>query len=217
MAGLTLLQARDVVEDFLDDATNARWSTSQVDVGLAFALSACMNDYIAAGGDRFDTTLATTTTSAGVVDLSSVDPSKIQGVSLLLGTRNFPITEVAYEERGVDDAVVRNITIRYVKSYVLPTNTGHPLVGSGATSAKTWLAFDHWICAKAALYCAIKDAESRPELATLERDARENAIFTASIPKSLPFPMRPHWYSNWLAFAWKQDEQKLVVCRKGWF
>lgn len=215
--GLTLTQARSVVLDFLDDVINARWSTSQVDVALAYALSACINDYVAAGGDRFDTTLATTSTSAGIVDLSSVDPCKIQGVSILLGTRNFPITEVSYEERGLDDGVARSITIRYVKSYVLPTSTGHPLVGAGATAAKSWMAFDHWICAKAALYCSIKDAEARPELATLEKDARENAIFTANIPKSLPFPMRPHWYSNWLAFAWKQDEQKIQVARKGWF
>jgi hypothetical protein len=216
--GLTLAQARDVVEDFLDDPTNARWSTSQIDVALAYALSSCMNDFVAAGGDRFDAVLTTTTTSAGVVDLSSYDPVKIQGVTVLIGSRYFKLTEVPYEERGIEDATVRNINIRYVRSFVLPTssNTGHGIVSVSGTSAKTWLAFDHWICARAALYCATKDGESRPDLANIEKEARENAIFTTAIPKALPFPTQPHWFSNWLGYAWKQDEQKLVVVRKGW-
>lgn len=215
--GLTLAQARDVVEDFLDDATNARWSTAQIDVALGFALSACMNDYLAAGGDRFDE-LQTSTSSAvdGTINLSSVDPYMIRGVTCLVGNRNYPITEIGFEERGVADTTARSITIRYVRGFVLPTNTSHPLVGNGATAGKTWVAFDHWVCAKAALYCSIKDAEGRPELAALEKDARENAIFTSPIPKSYPFPSRPFWYSAYLQYAWNQSAQTLIVCRKGY-
>lgn len=215
--GLTLAQARLAVEDFLDDAANVRWSDANIDVALKYALSMCQNDYISAGGDRFDEVLSTSTTSAGVVDLSSYDPIKLQGVSLTVGTRLFPLTEVGFEERGLDDGTVRSIAIRFVRTFVLPTTTSHPLVGNGATSAKTWFAFDHWICIKAALYCSTKDGERRSDLEALEKEARENVIFTCNIPKSLPFPDRPHWYSIWYAFAWKPDEQKLIVARRGWF
>ncbi len=215
--GLTLAEARDVVEDFLDDASNVRWSTSQVDVALKYALSMCLNDYISAGGDRFDEVLSTTSTTSGTVDLSSYDPVKIQGMTMTVGTRQFPITEIAYEERGLEDSVARSVVLRFVRSYVLPTTTSHALVGNGATAAKSWFAFDHWICIKAALYCSIKDADPRPELAALEKEARENVVFTTSIPKSLAFPQRPHWYSTWIGFSWKADSQKIVLSRRGGF
>lgn len=210
----TLADARTIVADHLDDASNDRWSTTQIDRALAQALSACVDDYLAAGGDRFDEILDTTSSTAGVVDLSSVDPIVIKGVSMLQGAQYWPIKAVRLEEKNIVDDSARSLQIRYVRKFVLPTTTSHDIVGNGATSANSWIAFDNWICAKAALLCAVKDAEARQELRTVEQDIKESCLKHTRVPKSVQFPVRRGYYSSWFGYAWNQNAKDLVMVRQ---
>lgn len=214
--GYTLAEARDIVEDHLDDADNARWSTSQIDVGLKYALDHCLSEYVSAGGDRLHEIVSTTTASDGTVDLSSYDPKEIKSVSLVIGSRYFPLKEVSYQERGLNDAAARSVEIRLLRTLALPTTTTHPLVGNGATAGKSFNSFESWICARAARFCAVKDAEARQELIALEQEMRDAVMVQPSIPKASAFPERPSWYSNWFVWAFKPDTQKIQIGRRGW-
>lgn len=215
--GLTVAQARDIVEDHIDDSGNARWSESQVDNALRYALDSCRKEYLAAGGDRLFEISESTTDSNGRVDLSSLNPDYIAGVTLVMGNRFFPLSQVQYEERLLNDNAARSIQVRYARTLSLSSTTSHPLVGNGATAAKSFDAFEHWICARAAMFCSVKDADNRPELKELELQAKNAAMFAPHIPQSTAFPGKPHWYSRYYVWTWKPDEQKLQLARKGWF
>ena len=214
--GYTVAEARDIVEDHLDDADNARWSTSQIDVGLKYALDHCISEYVSAGGERLHEILSTTTATDGTVDLSSYDPKEIKSVSLVVGSRYFPLKEVSYQGRGLNDAAARSVEIRVLRTFALSATTTHALVGNGATAGKSFNALESWICARAALFCAIKDDEARPALRALEQEMKDAVMLQPSIPKATAFPEKPSWYSNWFVWAYKPDTQKIQIGRRGW-
>lgn len=209
---LTVAQARQVVLDHLDD-NNTRWSNAQIDVGLSVALSQCLDDYISGGGDRFDTVTSVTSDANGSVDLSTLNPFAIRGLSLLVGQRYFPIRQVQVEDRNLDDKVIRTYQLRYCKTYALSGTASDPLVGVGSVAAQSWDVFEHWICARAALFCAVKDADPRPELAMLAKQLAGTVMTTMKIPRSLPFPSPPYVYSQLVFWTWKRDTRTMQMVR----
>jgi hypothetical protein len=210
---MDLATARTVVLDHLDDAGGDRWNSTQVDTALAYALSQCVDEYISSGGDRFDELVDSTSNTSGEVDLSTIDPLRIKGVSFLQGSIYWPIKQYRVEEKNRIDDTARTIQIRYIRKFVLPTNTSHQIVGVGATSGNSWLAFDNWICAKAALFCAVKDAEARPELKVLEQDMRGSVMSHTKIPQSVPFPVRRPYFSQWYGYVYHQNAKKLIMIK----
>lgn len=210
---LTLAQARTVAQDHLDD-DGTRWSTSQIDTGLSYALSTCLHDYVSGGGDRFEVIGDFTSTSTGAISLSAQTPLVIRGVSLLLGQRYYPILQKQSEHRGFEDQSIRSYQIRYSRILSLPTTTSHPLVGDGATGAGSWDAFDHWICVRAAKFCAVKDAELRQELEALESQVAGSVMTTVKIPSALPFPAPPRWYGALLAWVWERSTNTIQIVRR---
>lgn len=211
---LTLAQARDVVEDLLDDSGNARWSTAQIDVGLGYGLSTCLHEYVSYGGDRFDIIGSFNTTTSGEADLSSVSPLHVKGLNLLVGSRYWPIPELKQEQRNVLDDTVRTLSIRYTRAYEIPSNSAHPLVGVGATAASSFDAFEHWVCLRAALYCSLKDAEARPEIRALEQEAAKVVIETPTMPEAFEFPRKKAWYSRWFGWTWNASTKKVLFCKR---
>lgn len=210
----TLSIARDIVEDHLDDSDNDRWTTTQIDRALGQGLSQCIDEYLASGGDRFDELLDTTSTTSGVADLSTIDPLVIKGVTMLQGSRYWPIKSFKLEDKNIIDDTARTLQIRYVRKFVLPTTTSHDIVGNGATSANSWLAFDNWICAKAALFCSVKDAEPRPELRAIEQDLKKSIMQHTKVPKSVPFPIRKPYIPQWFGYVWHQNAKDLILVKQ---
>lgn len=215
---MLLSTAREIVLDHLDDTNDGsgngdRWSSAQIDRGLEQALSQCVDEYVSSGGDRLDQLLDTTSTTSGEVDMSTIDPLDIKGVSLLEGLRYWPIKSYRLEEKNIIDTTARSLQIRYVRKFVLPTNTAHHIVGVGATVGNSWLAFDNWICAKAALYCSIKDAEGRPEIKAMAEDVRYSVMAHTKIPKAVPFPTRKPYISQWYGYVYHQNTKKLILVR----
>jgi hypothetical protein len=149
-----------------------------------------------------------------VVDLSSVLPLTIRGVALLYGSRYWPIQIVPAEMRGVNDSEARTVQVRYVRKYAIPSDTSHPLVGVGATAAPSWDAFDHWVCARAALHCAVKDAELRPELVTMEEQARDNVLAAPASDSARPFPGQRGMISDWLGYFWNPGAVAINLVKK---
>lgn len=218
---LTLVQAQQVVFDHLDDdgvaatpTDGSRWSVAQVNTGLGYALSSCLNEYLSSGGDRFDLELATTSSSAGLVDLSATPPLTVRGVSLIQGNRYWPLAELKPEQRGRHDDTARSIQIRYIRELALPSTTSHPLVGVGATAGRSWDAFDHWVCVRAAQFCSAKDDEARRSLDDLERKLRDSVFLKVRTPSATAFPRPASYFSAWYGYFYDPSAQAVQVCRR---
>jgi len=210
---LDLATARTSLLDHLDD-DGTRWSTAAQDRALAWGLDACLREYAGSGGTRFDVEASFTSTSGGLVDLSSVAPLAVRSTTLVVGVRHFPIFEIKPEERNILDDTARTWTVRYTPSYSLPTAALHPLVGTGAVAAPSWTAFANYVVLKAAIFASVKDAEARPELQSLAQVARDAVMLDPAIPKATRFPGRPSYYSQWFCWYWRPDLRKIQICKR---
>lgn len=212
MAGATLAEARTAVADFLDDPNNRRWTTTQIDASLKVALSRCMSDYASAGGRLFDEEVSGTSSATdGTVDLTSYGPIVVREVSILSGNRYDPVEPSRKIDREILDAVARTVKVRITRDWQLPTTTTHQLVGNGATAAKAWAAFDDWICATAALRCAVKDDDRRPGIADMEARLRASVLDRANPARSRPLPLpRMQGAVAW-ALVWSYDAQTQML------
>lgn len=211
--GLTLSDARATVLDHLDD-DNTRWSNTQVDRALAMGLSQSVFDYVGGGGDRFQVVATITTDVNGAYAMTTENPSRLTGVAVIISNRYFPLEAKTPEQLNLKDNVVRQVQIRYTPTFVFPTNTSHPLVGSGSTAALSWEGFDHWVCARAALFCSIKDAESRPEIQSLEMKLAQSVMTMCRKPTATLFPQQNRLYSNLLAWTWLPDTRTFQMLRR---
>jgi hypothetical protein len=211
---LTLSNCIDTVRDHLDDPDEDRWSEAQIVNSLRAALSHCIEEYVASGGDRLDTVVDFPSASNGVLDLSSQNPLSIKGVSLLIGNRYWPIKSTTFEYRNIAQNFAFPVQVRLIKEYDLPANTAHPLVGEGATAANLPNIFAYWVCVKAAIFCSAKDAEPRNELRYLEQTYTASILAPARIPSSVPFPVEIGFYSDWYQWVWKADERKMILVQR---
>lgn len=209
----TLAQARTLVQGFLDD-DGTRWTTTEIDIALQAAIDSTVREYVAAGGSRFDTTASLSSTVAGVVT-PAVAPIVMRGLTMVVGSRHFPLTEISPEERNVLDDSIRSYLVRYVPTYTLPTTTSHPLVGSGATQAPgTWDALEKLMCIRAALLLATKDADARQDLVAQESHYRDIMMVDPPTPKSARFPGPARWYSALFAWYWRPDLNAIQIVRR---
>lgn len=218
---LTLAQARAEVRGLLDNTESTRWTNAQVDSGLASALSTCLDGYVSNGGDHFDIeTTGTTSATDGSVALSSLRPACIRDVGVTVGNVTTRVPKKDTMRRGYADLVARTLRIIYVPTYILPTDSTHPLVGAGATPAASWLAFDKWVCADAALEVAIKDGE-QPRIDRIERFAerkKKDAVQThPSTPRSSEWP-RPERSAviEDLQWTWVPSTSTMYLVRRAW-
>ncbi len=194
MANLTLADARTNVSQLLDDVGLKRWTAAQVDVALAQALSACVSQFVSAGGTALSEDVVVVGSAAGVVALSSVAPIlDIRGVRLQFGTgTQLSFRPVPAALRADAYAIVNSIetvTVSYVRDFRLPSTTSHPIVGVGAAEAPSWPDFERWICADAAAQLGVKDNDQRPMLQALEAKAKANVLGRVVVPKAYPLSL----------------------------
>ena len=215
MSVLTLAEARSAVSSHLDDPNAQRWPDASVDRGLTFALTACVSDYVSAGGDALDAEQSIATAS-GVADLTTSAPLMIRAVQVQDSGGSFWTLRPAMTQDRVeiDSEAARTLRVVTVRDFTLPTTTTHPLVGNGATSAPSWMALDQWIVAEAALYCGIKDNDKRPGLEMLAAKMRANVLGRIISPRSRPLrlPRMARWdLSQALCYTWNQGTKALTL------
>jgi len=209
MAGLTLTQARTRVLSFLDDPSGVRWASSEVDASLQAALSMCLSDVITAGCDAFNTEVSATTSSGGLATLTGPILA-VRTVQISSGSGTYyTVAPIVREDRRILEQSVRDLVVEVVRDYQVPSNAAHPLVGDGATAAATWMAFDQWVCAEAALLCSITDNDQRKGLQMMRDTLRKSAMDRINTPFSRPLPdaeVALSWPSWWdrLGYIWTQ-------------
>jgi hypothetical protein len=210
--------AREQVLDHLDDETGARYAPvragvrdwSRVHRKLASAREQCLDDYVAAGGDRFDAVISSSTTQ-GVADLSSATIRHIRGVLVRPGSglAPYPVLEGDKLVRGLPDRVDRDLSIVAV---IIAPMAAAPLAGDDLVGERSWQAFDEWVCARAAVQLGTKDPERRTALGAVVADLERSVLRRSRTPAVLPWPARaPQALSSLasLRWLWEQDEEEL--------
>jgi hypothetical protein len=203
---LTLAQARTrLLTDYLDDVqgTGSRWDPdsdgSRLDRHLKPALSTCLMDYAANGGDAFDEeTEVTTSAATGSVALTSLTPLLIKAVRIEM-TSDTKILIPAASPRAsvVADRTARDCHVTFVRNLTFPTNASHYLVGTGATAANTWDAFDEWVVVRAAVLARQIEGEPLGTLETIEAMMRSSVLTRSNSPRSREPPRRPSGSLRW--------------------
>lgn len=199
--------ARTAVADLLDDANNVRWSTTEIDRALTGAVGRCVYDYTQAGGDTFVEEISrTSSASDGTVGMGAYTPLVILGVSVLSGGIYWPVKAIGRRHVERPDNVARTVLMRFVRRPDLPSSASNPLVNyaSGdSTGLNSNDTFDQWVCIRAAIELATKDAEAREELRSVEADYRKSVLAMPRIPSGRSFPRRRGWLSEYL--RWDYD------------
>lgn|GEM_PF-2449397 len=218
--------AREQVLEHLDDESGARYaretganteSFRKVDRALRNALSSCVDDYVSAGGDRFNERIEVTTTATdGIADLSDEKVGHIRGVRINSGSSLYRIDGGDVLAGGLPDAVARDLTLTAVRRLEL-ADVADPddlLLGTTAGVARSWDAFDEWVCARASDALGAKDDETRKALLrTLERCER-SVMQHKRTPSSRPWPARSPsdlFMSGRLRWLWFPREQELQL------
>lgn len=227
---LTIGDARSQILDHLDDELGRRYAPNddftKVDRALRSALNRCLDDYVAAGGDRFDENVdCTTSASDGSVNLADEKLLHIRGVLVNPTTDGtlYPIDSGDKLSRGLIDLTSRDLVLVAVRQFPIEEdpNGDDLLVGEVNGAARSWDSFDEWVCARAALQLGIKDDEMRRALLATIEDLRSSIVGQKKNPASRPWPERRTYsflLQNQLRWLWYQREQtlQLVFNARGW-
>lgn len=218
------LDAREQVLENLDDESGQRYaretgtnteSFRKLDRKLKSALCACLDDYVAAGGDRFNESLPTATTS-GTAGLAAEYVRHIVDVRVDNGVSTYRLAEGDVGAGGLPDETDRDLLLTVVRWFE-PPQVPDPqdlLMGTEVGAAPSWDAFDEWVCARAALDLGVKDKEGDRQaiLANLEARLRRSVMGAKRTPSSKPWPERslpPFFLSGRLRWMWLPHDQEL--------
>lgn len=206
---LTVARTRARTHHLDDDGT--RWSDTETDQALEAALSACMDEYVAAGGRHWATDTGDVTTTSGAYDISSLNPLEVHGVSLKRNSLYYPLSrQESTEVRRENTETGLTVRVWYTPTFAFPTTASNNLIGD-SVSPPEWRAFDEWVCCRAALIMAPKDDERLASLERVEVMLREAVMSRITQTRSrLPSPPRSSW-SRWYAWTWDPRNQTVKL------
>ncbi len=219
MAAYTLTVARTRARTHHLDDDGTRWSDTETDEALEAALSACMDEYCAAGGRHWATEADDVTASSGEYDMSSLNPLHIHGVSRKQSTIYYPLHQIAQSDVRRESGNDYTVKIFYTPTFAFPTSGANNLIGD-SVSPPVWKAFDEWVCCRAALIMASKDDERLANLERVEQMLRAGIMNRLMATKSRTPSMRKVGWSKWLGYAWDPRTQKVIIGYRsawGWF
>lgn len=209
----TLTKARNTaLSEYLDD-DNTRWLEADVDSALQAALSQTFSEYVQSGS-RFDEVVTATSTSGGVVDLSSYDPFQVRSVGITTGSLITRLKTISPSDVQYLDSEARSVRAVIVRTPVMGS-AAQPLVSDGAGNAlQTWDAFDELVCIRAAMKMSVRDGGIPRSLVEIEARFIEAVMDSPSAPRSRMPPTKGSDYANWLYWYYDASAQSAQLCRK---
>lgn len=168
---MTLTQAIARVRFLLDDTdNNPLVSDADITTALQVAQEEVWQLVISSGVNVFNLQAALTSSDAGVVDLSTIDPLAIVNVASTLGglgRLQIPPARTFDYSSPVLQAVP--LVVTYAPRAAFPATGGDPFVWSTAAISSTTL--DQLLCHVAASQCWVRTGE--PPLASMEKRRQE--------------------------------------------
>lgn len=184
---MLLSEARTKVLKLLDDESGARYdadgSKSEVDTALKTAQGEAWTEAVSAGANLFQTEAAFSSSSAGVVDLSSITPRRIVNVALANGTTRLAVLPVRLDDVLTTYASIVTLRVAYVPGVTFPAGAGSSFVwGSASVAADVVAPIEALMCAIAASDIAPKDATVNALLERRKDELRASIRKLASVP-----------------------------------
>lgn len=209
----TLTEAAARVQEHLDD-DNTRWSDASTKLALRSAMNQTFAEYVQSGR-HFDRILDTTSSAAGVVDLSSVVPYFVRGV--MVNTGNLYTRLPAHEPM---DAQILDDTARTVRVVYVPTpkwgTTGSDYVfeDQAGNSLKSREDMDELVCVRAAMMLSVKDGPIPSAFKELEARLVESVMSAPESPRARRPPARGSDYGALLGWFVNNEDQSIRLFRK---
>lgn len=207
---MILSDARSLVQEYLDAASDPRWDSANIDDALEGQMSLTLNEYTEGGGERLLEIVSVTTDSTGKVDLSAYDPMHIRSCAIVRNGRRYILGRTSAMER-VDAAKADTLEVIMMRKWGVSTNALDPLIYSAAATANSWDAMEHLICIRAAIELAVKDEDTRKALKALEARYLRGVMSTTSAHGARPMPGRRRVRSPY-TWAWLPGEQAIQMC-----
>lgn len=223
---------REHVLELLDDESGDRYaretgtntvSYRKMDRFLRIELSAGLDEYVAAGGDRFDEELDLTTSATdGTVDIPGERIAHIRNVRCDNGTSKWRIQEGDKSSGGLPDRTERDLVLTVVRLFELPDplDANDLIMGTVDGAARSFDGFDGWICARTAMALSAKDKDLNAMVATQEARLRQSIMGQKRNPGVLPWGEREPSESllnanlRWLFFPHEQQMQLVFGGRR---
>ena len=219
MAAYTLTVARTRARTHHLDDDGTRWSDTETDEALEVALSACMDEYLTAGGRHWSTDTGDVTASTGLYDISASNPLMIHAVARKQGSIYYPLQRMKQGDVRRTSTADLTVRIYYTPTFAFPTSGSNNLIGD-SVSPPVYKAFDEWICCRAALIMAAKDDERLAALERVEAMLREGIMARLAATGSRRPTVRSVGWAKWLAWDYDPRDQEVQVGFQsawGWF
>lgn len=189
---MILTESRTRTRQYLDDedATNARWSDTELDDKLKAAQNIAWR-LVADRCNLWTSETTVNTTSAGVADLSTIKPIRIVSVGIsYAGISRWRVPPARVVDGLTNVPVVQTLRIAYVPRPLFPTAPGNAFVwGAGAGAAFDTDLLDAHICQLAASMLKVKDGEVNQGLEAAKQETRQHILDIASIPRFTAMPL----------------------------
>lgn len=161
--GFTVTQAIAYIRSNLDEPTANRWTDDEIKDAIDGSLDYTLKEYAETGYTFLHETVSTTSSTAGIVDLSSYSPFKIEHVAIVTAGNYHPISRVTDAARGFKDDVARTIDLKILRGFTRSATDGDPLIEGAA--GRNAISFERLVCLRAVRELLIKD---RVDLRSLE-------------------------------------------------
>lgn len=186
---MTLLEARNRIRLLLDDSdVNPLIADARINDTLKVAQAEVWQRIIGHGSNLFSQEAVVSSTSNGLVDLSTIKPLKINNVQLAYGNTRWQVQPAKLSDYVQLATGIQNLRINYVPRASFPAADGNQFVWSTSTVDAPLL--DQLMVMCAAAECWIQSGE-RP-LDSLERRKQElkDAIDTSiNVPSWQVMPL----------------------------
>jgi hypothetical protein len=188
---MILSDARTRLLRLVDD-DGSRWNAAGDNAELDDALKTAQEEVwlrlIESGAGIFEQEAAISSSSAGVVDLTTLKPIKIVALSLVASTSRLLIEPCRMDTSPTNAPGIRTLLITYVPRVSFPANAGAAFVWGHANVTATAI-YDKLMCAIAASELKIKDGETNKALETRKTELLDAALRTIDIPDWTVMPL----------------------------
>lgn len=212
---LTVAQAVTRGRSYILDDDGTRWPDAEFKQHLEHALDGTHSEYITAGGDNFDTYTDLTSTSAGVIDVSALNISQIDGLNAKVSNRFYKVHHAPLVQREYADSEARSFNLQYKQGVQIGTTDSDPLVSTnGTTQANSWADFEHLVCLRAAITACMKDGFIPPALLDNERMMVTRVMKKALRPRARRLSSQSGYYTRWLRYDFVPGTDEILIHRK---
>lgn len=184
---MLLSEARTQVAQLVDDEAAEKYSTTEIDNALKTAQLETWQHAVGSGSNAFNVDAAFTSTSAGVVDLSSVAPRRIVSVAHVVSTRRLKVQPVRFDDSPQDHASAESLRIVYVPKVTFPASAGTAFTWGHANIDTSM--FDQLMSVIAASHLKIKESEVNAMMERRKDELRALVLETLSIPTWTVVPL----------------------------